>query len=160
MIGQALLDGAPLVTRLIERQDFLLQVTLPPGVSIPEPPRTATVQVEGGTPAPVSFISPATRTDPRIQGMGFLYLAPASSGVLPGMNVLVHLPSGAARGGLAVPPSAIVWWQDRAWIYRQANADTFVRTAIPTGLPAKDGGYVAPGCRTTPSSSPRAPSSC
>jgi len=142
VVGKALLDGSPLATRLIERQDFLLQVTLPPGVFIPAPPQTATVQVEGGQPALVTFVSPATRTDPRLQGQSFLYLAPASSLVLPGMNVLVSLPAGPPSDGLAIPPSAIVWWQDRAWIYRQAGADTFVRAQIPTGLPSKDGGYV------------------
>ncbi len=145
VIARALLDGSALVTRLIGQQDFLLQVTLQPGAALPAPPQTATVQVEGRPPAPVSFLSPATRTDPRIQGMGFLYLAPASSGVLPGMNVLVSLPSGAPIDGMAIPPSAIVWWQGRAWIYRQADASTFVRMQISTDLPAKDGGYVVRG---------------
>jgi len=142
VVGKALLDGSPMATRLIERQNFLLQVTLPPGVLIPAPPQTATVQVEGGLPTPVDFVSRATRADPRIQGVSFIYLAPASSGVLPGMNVLVSLPSGTPSDGLAIPSSAIVWWQDRAWVYRQAGADTFVRTQIPTDLPAKNGGYV------------------
>jgi hypothetical protein len=142
-VGKALLDGSPLAIRLIERQDFLLQVTLPPGVSVLVPPQTATAQVEGAPPAPITFVSLATRTDPRIQGVSFLYLAPASSGVLPGMNVLVSLPSGAPREGVAIPSSAIVWWQDRAWIYREAAEGTFVRTQIPTNLPSPAGGYVA-----------------
>ena len=74
--------------------------------------------------------------------MSFLYFAPASSGVLPGMNVLVSLPSGPSGDGLAIPPSAIVWWQDRAWVYRQTEPGAFARTQIPTDLPSKDGGYV------------------
>ena len=142
VVGKAVLDGAPLATRLIERQDFLLQVTLPPGISVAAPPQTATVRVEGGPPTSISFVSPATKTDPRIQGVSFFYLAPASSGVLPGMNLLASLPSGAPSDGLAVPSSAVVWWQDRAWVYRQAGANLFVRTQIPTGFPTKDGGYV------------------
>ncbi len=145
VVGKALLDGSPLITQLIERQDLLLQVTLPPGVSVPVPPQDATVQVEGGSPAPVSFVSPATRTDPRIQGVSFLYLAPASSGVLPGMNVLVSLPSGPLRAGVALPASAVVWWQGQAWIYREAAEGMFVRTQVPTSLPAKEGGYVVEG---------------
>jgi len=145
VIGKAFLEGSPLITQLIERQDLLLQVTLPPGVAVPVPPQDATVQVEGGSPAPVSFVSPATRTDPRIQGVSFLYLAPASSGVLPGMNVLVSLPSGPLREGVALPASAVVWWQGQAWIYREAAEGTFVRTQVPTRLPAKDGGYVVEG---------------
>ena len=142
VVGKALLDGSPLIAQLIQQQSFLLQVTLPSGVATAAAPPAATVQVGGGPPSPISFVSNATRTDPRIQGMSFFYLAPASSGVLPGMNVLVSLPSGPPSDGLAIPPSAIVWWQDRAWIYSQAGAATFARTQIPTDLPAKGGGYV------------------
>src|SRR5262245_37922511 len=40
-LGKSLTEGSRIVTRLIERQDFLLQVTLPPSVSIPAPPVTA-----------------------------------------------------------------------------------------------------------------------
>ncbi|MBN9564419.1 MAG: multidrug transporter, partial [Alphaproteobacteria bacterium] len=108
VVGKALLDGSSLITDLIERQDFLLQVTLPPGVTLPAPLRTATVQVEGGLPATITFVSPATKTDPRLQGKSFFYLAPASSGVLPGMNVLVSLPSDTPSTGTAIPPSAIL----------------------------------------------------
>ncbi len=142
VVGKAIVNASPLTSELIKQQVFLLQVTLPPGVTLSAPPQTATIQVKGGSPAAISFVSPATRTDPRIQGMSFFYLAPASSGVLPGMNVLVSLPSGSPSAGLAIPPSAIVWWQDRAWMYRQAGADSFVRTQVSTSLPSKDGGYV------------------
>ena len=142
VIAHALLDGSALVTQLIAQQRFLLQVTLPPGIGLGAPPRTATVQVNDGPPIPVSFVSPATRTDPRIQGVSVLYLVPATSGVLPGMNISVSLPSGNPIDGVTIPPSAIVWWQDRAWIYRQADASTFVRMQIPTNLPAQDGSYV------------------
>lgn len=142
VVGRALLDGSPMATRLIERQDFLVQVTLPPGITIAAPPRTATVTVEGGPPATITFISPAARIDPRIQGVSFLYLAPATSLVLPGMNVLVSLPAGPPSDGLVIPPSALVWWQDRAWVYRQVGADAFARMQVPTTLPTGDGGYV------------------
>jgi hypothetical protein len=142
IIGQSLLDGSSLVTRLIEQRDFLLQVTLPPGVTLPSPPKEATLELEGGTSATISLVSLAARTDPRIQGMSFLYLVSATSLVLPGMNLLVSLPSGLPGDGVAIPPSAIVWWQDRAWIYRQSGTDLFVRTEVPTILPTPNGGYV------------------
>lgn len=145
VVGKAIEDGSPLIARLIGQQDFLVQVTLPPGDSIATPPQTATVQPGSGPPTPVSFVSPASRTDPRIQGLSFLYLAPAQSGVLPGMNVMVSLPSGAPGEGVTVPSSAIVWWKDRAWFYRQAAANTFVRSQVGTGHPSPAGGYVVAG---------------
>lgn len=142
VLGKSLVEESPIITRLIERQDFLLQVTLPPGVSIPVPPSTAAIETVKGARAAITFISPATHIDPKIQGFSFFYTAPASSGVLPGMNVLALLPSGRSIEGVSVPASAIVWWQDRAWIYRRTSQDTFTRVEIATDLTAPDGGYI------------------
>jgi hypothetical protein len=142
VLGKSLIEGSPMIARLIERQDFLLQVTLPPGISIVSPPAVATEQLGKGARAEITFVSPATRTDPKIQGISFFYIAPAKSGVLPGMNVLAFLPSGATVEGVTIPTAAIVWWQDRAWVYRRTGANTFTRADIPTDLPAPGGGYI------------------
>jgi hypothetical protein len=144
-LAKSLIDRSPLITRLIERQDFLLQVTLPPGVSIPTVPETGAIQSGQSTRAEITFISPATRTDPRIQGVSFFYVTQAQSHILPGMNVLAFLPSGKRVDGVTVPASAIVWWQDKAWVYRHIDLDKFVRTEIATELPAPGGGYVVGG---------------
>jgi hypothetical protein len=142
VLGKSLIDGSPMITRLIERQDFLLQVTLPPGISIVSPPAVATEQIAKGARAEITFVSPATRTDPKIQGVSFFYIAPVGSGVMPGMNVLAFLPSGMTVEGVTVPAAAIVWWQDRAWVYRRTGPDTFTRAEISTELPAPGGGYI------------------
>ncbi len=39
MIGKAIIERGALVTRLIERDDLLMQVTLPPGEALAKPPR-------------------------------------------------------------------------------------------------------------------------
>ena len=142
VLGKSLIDGSPMITRLIERQDFLLQVTLPPAVTLPKPPSMATVQTGEGARSAITYVSPATHTDPKIQGVSFLYIAPAKSGVLPGMNVLAFLPTGQATEGVTVPAAAIVWLQDRAWVYRRTGANTFTRTVIASDVPAPGGGYV------------------
>jgi hypothetical protein len=142
VLGKSLVDQSPKIARLIERQEFLLQITLTPGVSLPQPPATAAIETGKDTRALITFVSPATRIDPRIQGIGFFYTVPAASGVLPGMNVVALLPTGTSVAGVIVPASAMVWWQDRAWIYRRSGPDTFVRTEIATDLPAPDGGYI------------------
>jgi hypothetical protein len=141
-LGKSLMDRTDLVTRLIERQDFLLQVTLPPGVTVSPPPATAYVQTGDQSRARVRFISPATRTDPKIQGVSYLYVAPADGGLLPGMNILAFLPSGPEVQGETVPPAAIVWWQDRAWVYRRTGSNVFTRIEISTDLPTPGGGYI------------------
>jgi hypothetical protein len=142
VLGKSLIDGSPMITRLIERQDFLLQITLPPAVILPTPPSTASIATDKLSQAAITFVSPATRIDPKIQGMSFFYTVPAESGVLPGMNVLASLPSGKSIEAATVPASAIVWWQGRAWVYRRRGRDSFVRVEIATDLPARGGGYI------------------
>ena len=143
VLGKSLVDESPMIKALIERQNYLLQITLPPGVILPVPPTTASIEIGKVARAGITFVSPATRIDPRIQGVSFFYTAAAETGVLPGMNVLAFLPSGKSVEGVAVPASAIVWWQGRAWVYRRTGQDTFTRVAIATNLPAPGGGYIA-----------------
>ena len=141
-LGQSLVEESPMAARLIERQDFLLQITLPPGASLPVPPATAAMETENGTHVAITFVSPATRVDPKLQGASLFYTAPAESGVLPGQNVLAFLPSGKAIEAVTVPASAVVWWQNRAWIYQRTGPETFKRVEIATELPASGGGYI------------------
>ena len=141
VLSKSLIDDSPLVNRLIERQDFLVQITLPPGVSIAKPPVSASIEAAKGVRAPISYVSAATRTDPRIQSASFFYIIPAESGVLPGMNVLAFLPTGTMVEGVVVPTTAIVWWQDRAWVYRRGGPETFARVGIATDRLAPGEGF-------------------
>ncbi len=143
VLGKSLVDQSPAIAALIERQNFLLQITLPPGVTLKVPPATASIQTGKVARAEITFVSPATRIDPKIQGVSFFYTAQAESGVLPGMNVLAFLPSGRSTEGANVPASAIVWLQGEAWVYRRTGQDTFARVEIATDLPAPGGGYIA-----------------
>jgi hypothetical protein len=142
VLGKSLVERSSTVVRLIERQDFLVQVTLPPGVRVPKSVAAAAMESPANARAAITLVSPATRTDARIQGVSFFYLAPADSAVLPGMNVLVFLSSGEAVEGVAVPAEALVWWQDRPWVYRRTEPETFVRTQIATDRPTPGGGYI------------------
>jgi hypothetical protein len=145
VLGRSLVDRSAMITRLIEREEFLLQVTLPPGISVPKAPETGAIQNAPGSRAEITFISPATRTDPKIQGVSFFYMTRAESEVLPGMNVLAFLPSGKSVDGVMVPASAVVWWQDKGWVYRRIDRERFARSNITTDLPAPGGGYVDGG---------------
>jgi hypothetical protein len=142
VLGKSLVDGSPQVTSLIERQDFLLQITVLPGASLANPPASAELEISKGSRTSITFVSPATRIDPKIQGVSYFYTAPAASGALPGMNVLAFLPTGKSVAGVTIPASAIVWWQDRAWVYRRSGPEAFTRTAIATDMPVAAGGYV------------------
>ncbi|CEG10552.1 efflux transporter, RND family, MFP subunit [Afipia felis] len=145
VLGKSLVDGSAMVTGLIERHDFLVQVTLPPGESMSKLPETAVLQIGKTAQAIVTYVSPATRTDPKIQGVSYFYIASADSGVLPGMSVLAFLSSGDAVEGTLIPAASIVWLQGRAWIYRRTEPNTFTRIAISTDQSTPDGGYFVGG---------------
>jgi len=142
ILGRAVVERTPLLTRLIGQQSVLIQVSLSPGQAIAQPPPTAFVQADNGARTNIQFVSPATKTDPRIQGASFFYTAPATGNLVPGLNVVASLPSDTKRNGVIVPGSAVVWWQGRAWIYLRTGPETFTRRDIATNSPTAEGGYV------------------
>jgi hypothetical protein len=144
-LSQALLRGTPLLTRLTTRRDVLVQVTMRPDQAVTPPPRGAWVELDNGSRGPLEFVSAATKTDPRIQGVSFFCTAPATTGLLPGMSVVAFVPTARTFEGVVVPPSAIVWAQGGAWAYFRTGSNTFARRAVPTDLPVPAGGYVMQG---------------
>src|SRR6516225_5851964 len=81
VIGKSLVDQSEKVMRLIERQEFLLQITLPPSVALTAAPTTAAVESGKSARTKITFVSPATHIDPKIQGVTLFYAAPAESGL-------------------------------------------------------------------------------
>jgi len=143
LIGRAIIERSSLVTRLIERADFLVQVTLPPGETLKAPPGSAFAEVPPQSArVPLAYVSPATRTDPRIQGVSSFYLVAGDSGLLPGMSVSVFLTSPRLAAGIAVPESAVVHWQGGAWIYRGVGEAAFVRHRLKADVPVSEDAYV------------------
>lgn len=159
VLGASLDNGTALAADLIQHKSVLVQVTLPIGVAVATPPQMASIETTTGQRARIGFVSAATRTDPTIQGPSFFYTADATSGALPGMNVIAFLPVGRPVSGVAIPASAIVWLQGRAWVYLQTAANTFTRREIATREPRPDGGYVVPIRATDPRPEPDAPAS-
>ena len=143
VIGKGIVERSPEVVRLIERDQFLVQVTLPPGVVLAEPPRAALAQAPSrNANIDLQYVSPATRTDSRIQGLSYFFVASGDSGLLPGMNTTVYVPSGKTYEGVFLEDTAIVQWQGRSWVYLRAGPDTFKRHPISTDQPVSDDDYV------------------
>jgi hypothetical protein len=122
---------APLLARLAERQEMLLQVTLRPGEIAAPSPLAAFVQREDGSRVSLRYLSPAPRTDPHIQGESLFFTAPSTGGLLPGMNVLIWLPTASSVQGTIVPQSAVVWARGSPWAYFRNGTSQFVRRSIP-----------------------------
>ncbi|GLH80091.1 hypothetical protein SSBR45G_50000 [Bradyrhizobium sp. SSBR45G] len=143
VIGKGIIERAPQVVQLIEREQLLVQVTLPPGVTLAEPPRAALAQAPTrSVNIDLRYLSPAPRTDPRIQGVSYYFVAAGDSGLLPGMNTIAYVPSGKSYDGVFIEDTAIVQWQGRAWVYLRAGPETFRRHPIRTDQPVSDDDYV------------------
>ena len=145
LIGEALIARSSLVMQLIEQREYLVRVTLPPGVSLTAPSETAAAWLTGGAAIPLRFLSPGPTTNPKLQGVSFFYSAAAKTGALPGLNLNVTLPVKVAERGAVVPESSVVWLQDKAWIYLRTAPDTFTRREIAALHPGLDQGYMVPG---------------
>ena len=136
-------DAAPL-RRLLQQQLVLLQVTPASAAAGATPPASIGVQVGTNQLVPATFVARAPRTDPRVQGIGYLYVA-AAQALVPGMNVLALLPTELAPGGVRVPASAAVWWQGTSWLYVQRGPGQFARVEVRDPQPTPDGFVVHGG---------------
>ncbi|WP_238183925.1 efflux RND transporter periplasmic adaptor subunit [Methylobacterium trifolii] len=143
VVGKAIVERSPMITRLIERADFLMQVTLAPGESVAAAPAAAFAEVPPQSArVALRFVSPATRTDPRIQGQSFFYLVAGDSGLLPGMSTLAFLPSERAATGILVPEDAVVHGQGGTWVYRAVGEGAFVRHKVRPDAPMSEDAFV------------------
>ena len=149
-LGQSLVEGSALAKDLLQHRKVLIQVTLPAGTPLAQAPQAASIETTTGERVKIEFVSEAPRTDPQIQGVSFFYTADAAAGALPGMSVIAFLPVGRPAPGVAVPASAVVWLQGRAWVYIQTAANVFSRHEIPTTEPQRGGGYIVPAPAAAP----------
>lgn len=144
VVSNWLEQGSPQLDALLAQGQFLLQVTSANssgGVA----PRQALVQYPDGTHSAAHLVSMLPQLDPRLQAPNWLYTVASHPGLIPGINLPVFLPSGAARNGVVVPYRAVVWWQGQAWCYIEESPGKFARRAVPDSNPLTDGWFVSKG---------------
>lgn len=143
-VAQWLANGSAPLRRLLNRQELLVQITLPPDEATPAP-AAAMLELPGGARATARRVSSFPRVDPRVQGISFLYETPARGALAPGLNLVAHLSVGPRVAGVVIPSSAVVWWQGAAWVYVEKAAGEFARRAIAAGNPVPGGYFVNQG---------------
>ena len=145
VVGDWIIKDSPQFQQLLDGREVLVQVTVPLDVPLAAPSRTVRVSAGPGAAVTARYASTAARTDLRVQGRSFYYIAPASPTLLSGMNVTATLAgAGTTQGGI-VPDSAVVWLNGTAWIYVQIGPSAFARRQISTAVRTPTGsGYVVP----------------
>lgn len=144
VVARWVVNDSPELRKIFDQSEMLVQMTLPAGATLASP-KAITLEISGITRTEASFVSLFPRVDPRIQGKSFLYLAPAHSGLSPGVNLVAHLLAGNELRGVVVPTSAVVWSEGKAWAYLQTAPDRFTRSAVTTDTPVESGFFVTTG---------------
>ena len=147
VVAKWVADSSPALGRVLAQKATLVEVSLPDGQRDPQAP---TVWLAPGGPEekPATFVSPLPRVDPRVQGKGLLYLAPAWSDLAPGVTLIARLPVGRRLRGVAVPASAIVWFNGVSWVYAETASGSFRRLPVATDFPTNGGYFVSQGLRS------------
>ena len=150
----AALDAAQrreFVEQLVRGETALIRVDILPGDVLAEPPKSARVLVLGREEQPVETqsITPAAAVDPKTQAQGFILRVDKPPFALrPGMALTawLELPQ-KPRAGFAVPRSAVLRHDGRAWVYVQEEEEKFVRkpVTLDTPLDGDKGWFVAEG---------------
>jgi hypothetical protein len=137
-------DGSPFLQPIFNQSELLVQVTIPPDEASTAPHKIA-LDPPSGKRLQATLVSAYPHVDPRVQGPSFLYDVPAHPGLAPGVNLVARIAVGPAARGVLVPESAVVWWQGRAWIYRQIGPNRYTRRAVSTETPLPNGYFVSKG---------------
>ncbi|MDA8087861.1 MAG: hypothetical protein M0Z75_14320 [Nitrospiraceae bacterium] len=142
-ISKWIFNFTPQYQGVVSNRDVLVRVTLSPAEALRGIAREIIIQSPGGRTAPAKFMARSKETDPRIQGPSFIYMAPSRpAGLIPGMNVAALFPSGKSESGFFVPFSAVVWLQDKAWVYIKKTGTGFSRVEVPASASSQvNGGY-------------------
>ncbi len=144
-------DLGAFIQSLSAYETVLVRLDLPAGELLQETPTGGRlVPPTVRQPIEARLLGRAATTDPQVQGEGFLLVATNTAARLAsGLAItgLLQLPGEALRG-VMVPEKALVRTAERAWVYVQTNATTFIRQDIALEHPMTDGWFVAGGLST------------
>ncbi len=131
--------------RLLNRQDVLLRVSVPPGF-VGAPPSKIEVSGVDNRRQPAELVSRAAQSDPAVPGDAFVYRSAitATASVAAGTRVSAFLPAPATRAeiGVVVPADALIWYGGQPWAYVKTAPDRFARTPVSISAPANGGYFV------------------
>lgn len=130
--------------RVLRHQDVLVEMTLPSGQPF-KAPSGIEFKLPAGGRAYARFVSAFPQVDPRVQGVGYLYVTRTRPGLAPGLDLVGRFGVGSLASGVIVPSSAVVWLHGKAWTYVAVSQSRFVRRQVSTEIPVPGGWFVTHG---------------
>ena len=144
IMAQWIADDSPALDRILNREDVLVQVTLPAGGRTAAPGEVL-LNLTNHRRVVARLVSRFPRVDPRVQGASFLYVTRQQGALAPGLNLAAHVTVGPSRSGVIIPRSAVVWLNGASWVYVQTVTDEFTRIAVSAKRPVAGGFFVSKG---------------
>lgn len=131
-------DGGTLLARAAAREVELVQFVLPPGLDPRGVQWRVNVVSAESAGVPARLIGRSPQAVPGLQGDAWLLAAPPG-GLPAGARVRLLADSARAIAGVRIPPSAVVRFGGKAWVYVQVAPDQFERRPLGTERPLADG---------------------
>ncbi|TDR45669.1 hypothetical protein DFR29_10497 [Tahibacter aquaticus] len=103
--------------------------------------------VDDASAPSIEWLGRAPQANPTNLAPGFLGIAHGLD-ASPGEVIGARLHKPGTQVAARVPAAALLRWNKATWVYRQRDAQTFVRTAIRLVHPLDDGDWLATGVKT------------
>lgn len=147
-LAMRLLGDARLRQSILSGHALVVDLNLLPGQSLPAAAQVWLHLPSGQNPVQARVVGPAAAASSELQGLRETLIAPAASGLMPGLALQAEVRSAQAQSGVRLPASAVVWTGGQAVIFvASKSADhawRFSSRAVSTAW-ALQGGYVQPG---------------
>jgi hypothetical protein len=131
LAGWAMEPASAEFARLASRNDVLVQAAVLGQAFDPQASRILLAPIESPDKASTArFVSVSPHADPAIQAQTFFYTAPAR-GLRTGARLAAHVePPASGEAGVAIPPSAVLWYGGKTWVYVRQDEDDFERREV------------------------------
>lgn len=134
-------------SRLVSRQDTLIEITLPVAMSLPADVNVIRVSRQGdrSTARKAYFVSPAFVANYAAQGETY-YFRMATGKLRLGMRLHAWIPQNqSGLEGFFIPEQAIVWYAGKPWTYVQEDESVYRRRPLEEGDSVAGGIFIQSG---------------
>ena len=145
-LATAAASGAAPLPQLGSGAQQLVEVSLPLGQSLPAVSTDPAASTPDGKHVTLHLVGRASRAASGVTGPSLYYLMSAEDSAPIGTPLTVALSASGAVAGVLVPPSAVVWNDGTALVYRQTGSESFAPVALPASSRiGQEGYFVATG---------------
>ena len=147
-LSAAALSGSTPLPRLEKGAEALVEVSLPLGQGLADPPAEASATTPDDELVQLRFVSRAPRAAAGVAGESFFYLMASRASAPIGTPLSVTLTASTGKSGVLVPRSAVVWHQGEPFAFRESAQSSFTPVPIRGAFVAGDGYFVPEGAGT------------